>query len=301
MTSWMNSSTALKATVIATRAAARLSTRLSGRLAARLWFTPWRIPLNPRAAAKQAAWVESARRFELDIGEIRIRGFEGGSGPTVLLVHGWGDSARSIGAFLSPLANAGFRAVAVDLPGHGETSGGQTDALQIAAAVRAVADRTGPVHGVVAHSMGAHGTMLALRDGLSVEKVVLLAPAVLLDSAVGPFAEMLSLPPRAVAGLRGEIERRYGADVWANFAADGFVRNVHLPALILHDPDDGQVPFADARRLESVWRSARLEAVAGVGHTGILRNRQIVERVLAFLQGDPATRSLDRSLARSST
>ena len=299
MTFWTNSPTALRATWIATRAAARWSTRLSGRLAARLWFTPWRLPPSARAVAKQEAWLNEARPLQLDAGGLQVKGYEAGRGPAVLLVHGWGDSARNMGAFLSPLADAGYRAIAVDLPSHGATSGGQTDAPRIAAAIRGVANRIGPLHAVIAHSMGAHGTMVALRDGLSVERVFLLAPAVRLDSAVAPFAEMFSLPARAVTGLRAEIERRYGTNVWSEYAADRLVRDVRIPALILHDPDDHQVPFRDAQTLVRAWPSARLEEVPGVGHIGILRDPQVVARAIAFLEEKSAGSAPARALARS--
>lgn len=123
-----NSPFALKATLAATRLVAPLSSRLSGRVAARLWFTPWRLPLGERAVAKQNGWLKETHDLELDVDRWHLKGYEGGRGPVVLLVHGWGDSSRSMGAFVTPLIDAGFRVVAMDLPGHGSTSGGQTDA-----------------------------------------------------------------------------------------------------------------------------------------------------------------------------
>lgn len=297
MTPWRNTAPALRATWLATRLAARFSPRLSGRLATRLWFTPWRLPLSERAVAKQAGWLRRTRPLEIDLGDVRLKSYEAGRGPTVLLVHGWGDSARSMGAFVDPLTDAGFRVLAIDLPGHGQTSGGQTDALEMAAAIRAVAHSAGPLHGVVAHSMGAHATLLAMRDGLRAERALLISPAVFLDSAIGPFAAMFSLSDRTVDGLRAEIERRYGSDVWTDFAAIRFVKDLSIPALIVHDPDDPQVPFSDARALAATWKSARLEAAKDVGHTGILRDPSVVNRGVAFLRDDRSQEVISRTLA----
>ena len=295
MTPVANGPLALKATLGAVRLAAPVSSRLSGYLAARLWFTPWRLPLGERAVTKQDAWLTSTRPLEVEADGLLLKGYEGGSGPTVLLVHGWGDSSRSMGAFAKPLIDAGFRVVGMDMPGHGATSGGQTDALQIAAAVRALAQRVGPVHGVIAHSMGAYGTMLALHDGLAAEKVVLISPAVLLESAVAPFGEMFALSRKTIKGLRREIERRFGPSVWTDLAADRLVRDVDIPALIVHDPEDPQVPFVDTERLVRSWRTARVEPSADLGHTRILRSDTVIDRAVSYLTQDEGAASVLRA------
>jgi len=52
---------------------------------------------------------------------VTVRVAESGdaSAPTVLLVHGWGASMYMWRDWFAPLAAAGRRVVAVDLPGHG--------------------------------------------------------------------------------------------------------------------------------------------------------------------------------------
>ncbi|MEW6583682.1 MAG: alpha/beta fold hydrolase, partial [Actinomycetota bacterium] len=52
-----------------------------------------------------------------DDGGLAVR--EEGSGPAVVLVHGWAGSKETWGPFAAALADAGRRTVAVDLPGWG--------------------------------------------------------------------------------------------------------------------------------------------------------------------------------------
>ncbi len=52
---------------------------------------------------------------------IRMFYVEEGEGPLVLLCHGWPESHYSWRHQLGPIAEAGFRAVAVDLPGYGRS------------------------------------------------------------------------------------------------------------------------------------------------------------------------------------
>jgi pimeloyl-ACP methyl ester carboxylesterase len=182
--------------------------------------------------------------------------------------------------------------VAIDLPAHGASPGTQTDALKVAGALRAAADAAGGVDAVIAHSMGGHGTILALAEGLGARAAVLLAPAVRLEHGLEKFGPMFRLPPKAIEGLRATIERRYGRSIWSELAADNLVRRIDMPALIVHSDDDPQVDVADARLLTDAWPGARLQIVGGLGHNKIVREPQVVDAAIAFLDdtlGERAT------------
>lgn len=279
-----DSKLALRATWVATRLAAALSPRAAGPLAARLWFTPWRVPVGARGLARQEEWLKPTQSLTFDVDRRRLAGFTAGSGPAVLLVHGWGERAASLGAFVSPLVAAGYRVVGVDLPGHGASEGGRVDGFEIAAAIRAVGESAAGVRAVVAHSMGALTTLYAAGEGLAVDAFVLLAPAARLDSGLVTFGEMFSLPANAVTGLKQTIDRRYGADVWERISAPNIVRDLDVPALIVHDRDDPQVAFAEAEELHAAWPGSRFVTTESLGHGRILRDAKVIETALSFLK-----------------
>lgn len=101
----------------------------------------------------------------------------------LLLIHGWGASVYMWRDWFTPLAAAGFRPVAVDLPSHGLSDAPAEDAgyrvERLADAVRAVIDALGlESPDVVAQSMG--GTIaleLALEDPSRVGRLALVNPA----------------------------------------------------------------------------------------------------------------------------
>lgn len=287
MTKLLQSPAALRVTWAVAGAASRVSSRVAGRAAARLWFTPWPVPVSERALVKQNAWLQDAApvAFTTRSGH-RLSGFSSGEGPVVLLVHGWGEWATNLGAFVAPLRDAGYRVVGFDLPAHGSSSGVQTDGLLNAAAVREAAEAVGGVHGVIGHSMGAHATTLALHDGLEADRVVLLAPAVRLEHGVDAFKQTFGLTDRAVRGLRATIESRYGKTVWGDLAADKLARAVTTPALIIHDADDDQIALADGKMLARSWPGAILETTEGLGHGRIIRDPGVVGRACSFLTGE---------------
>ncbi|MFC4375367.1 alpha/beta fold hydrolase [Nocardia halotolerans] len=93
-----------------------------------------------------------------------LRGLAAGAGPTVLLLHAGGERSRVWDPVVSSLVAAGYRCVAFDLRGHGD-SGGQARtvapcAADIAAMVRA--EQSGCV--VVGASLGGLAAIVALAD-----------------------------------------------------------------------------------------------------------------------------------------
>lgn len=278
---------ALRLTWLGARLAAPMSRGLAGALAARLWFTPWQLT-SPRALEREATWLEGTEAFTLTTPYGRMAGFSAGSGPTVLLVHGWGDRAATLGAFIAPLVERGFRVIGVDLPAHGRSPGTQTNILEVSGTIRAAEEAAGPLHAVIAHSMGAASSAYALNEGLAPSRVAFLAPSVRLEHAVVHFQRLFALPPRAVEGLRLTIERRFGRDVWSELAVDNLVRDLDLPALIVHDRHDPQVAPADVELLAKTWRGARLVTTEGLGHVKIARDPGVVSEVVAFVAADSA-------------
>ena len=275
-----------------------VSPRLAGRLAARLWFTPPRR--NPRPV--KALGHISELTFTVD--GRPLWAFSAGEGDEiVLLVHGWGSSADRLAQFVGPLIEAGFRVVGVDLPGHGRNSARQTDPVELAGAVRAITEELGGVHAIVAHSMGAFATIIAMADGLEPQRVVFIAPLVRVESALRTFGKALNLPPRTARELERRLKRRFGENMLSDFALDRLAKDFDTTeALILHDPDDLEAPYQDAEALAAAWKTASLVEVSGLGHHGILRNGAVVNRTMRFINAERQhPESLDSLLPSSRT
>lgn len=276
-------SRSLKTAWVATRLAGRFSARLGGHFASKLWFTPWEVPITEKGRVKQAGWLEQTEPTSFFVSGREIKGFTAGAGPTVLLVHGWGEHGASLGGFIAPLVEAGYRVVGIDLPGHGATSRGRTDIFQLADAVWGVANELGGIRAVVAHSMGGYVTTVALSQGLPVESIVLIAPAINVKKALVKFGAMLELPRRSIDGLRAYIQRHFGPDVWDRLDVVSLARRFDVPALIFHDTDDPQVDLEDSQALSRAWSGARFKTTSGLGHSHILRDPDVLSATTRFL------------------
>lgn len=228
---------------------------------------------------------EKTHQFWVDADGRRISAYDFGSGgPTVLLAHGWGGTAAQLAGFVRPLLDAGFHVLAFDQPAHGASQGRRATVADFARATAAVAAKVDRVHGVIAHSLGATGAILALGRGLVADRVVALAPPVEMTFFARSFAAALGLPPRRIDGML----RRIAAEVGP---LDGFDLRRRAPALssralLIHDPRDREVPFAPAVELAAAWPGARLRRADRLGHRRLLADLGVIREAVAFLSMD---------------
>ncbi len=141
------------------------------------------VPLAPDAMYPAHDASATARWVTLADGE-RVRVVETGDkdAPPVVLLHGWGCSAYAWRYLTGPLADAGWRAIAIDLRGHGLSDRPSDPAKYTREAMIDHLAATLDVLGVgrapfVAHSMGGALAMgLALRTPDRVERLALFGP-----------------------------------------------------------------------------------------------------------------------------
>ncbi len=137
------------------------------------------VPSKPAAATPAQSAAPTTRHLDLPGG--RIAYDEVGEGPLVVMVPGLGDLRRSYRSFAPLLFQAGFRAVTVDLRGHGESSVGwdRYDAETAGQDLLALIDSlSGPAF-VVGNSFGAAAAVWAAAENPSaVAGLALLGPFV---------------------------------------------------------------------------------------------------------------------------
>lgn len=243
--------------------------RLARPALARLWLTPWVHP----SALHPVELPPGLRSWSLDVADRTLRGYTGGAGPTVVLVHGWAGRAADWRHLAIDLAAAGWRVVTPDLPAHGTTTGTTTTVFELSDALAAVLRRERPV-AVVAHSLGfpvlLHATRLALATPPA--SIVAVAPGRRMRHTLQRFAERSQLPPDLADELRRSMQRRFGADIWDALDADRQLPDLSAQGLVIHDADDADVAIADGEAVARQWPGATFVTTRGLGHRRILRD-----------------------------
>ena len=265
------------------------SPALAVRLFDRLWFSAPRTPASTEAQAV----LDAGEGHTFVVHGKRVQAWSWGSGPTVLLLHGWGGHAGQLHAFVAPLRTAGYRVVAFDAPAHGQSDpsrhgGRRVTFFEIADALRRVSTAFGPLHALIAHSGGCAVTGLALRDGWTAPaQIAFVAPYGLPSASIEPFGRAIGASDRVIDLFRTRTERRLGR-AWETFDLPTLPPLRELPPLLLvHDRGDREVPFAHGRAVADAWPRARVVATEGLGHRKLLRDPGVVADIVAFIGPPP--------------
>jgi pimeloyl-ACP methyl ester carboxylesterase len=234
---------------------------------------------------------DNAQRVPYASRWLRVWSF--GQGPTILFAHGWSGYAAQFDAWIEPLVAAGYRVVLFDAPAHGGSGGRRTNIMDMAGAIQQVAGLFGPAHAIVAHSFGAPATLFALRHGLKVDRLVLMAAPLSLTKFSLFVAHVLGLPLSVRGRMQRNMERRLQFR-WDEADTDkmleALVAERPLDVLLIHDRRDREVPFACAERIAEAVPNARLLATEGNGHTRLLRNSAVIAETADFLRASNETR-----------
>jgi len=211
-----------------------------------------------------------------------MKAWSWGTGPTVLLVHGWNGRATQLGGFVTPLVAGGYRVVAFDAPGHGDSPGNALSLPELASCIRQVADELGGIYGVIAHSLGGAATTLALSEGLEIERAVFVSPPADPREFLAIFGAALGITDEVRARVKERVERRLGTRM-ENMQATVLAPAMRVPLLVVHDRDDKEVPVRVGESVARAWPGADLIITEGLGHQRILRAETVTNVAVSFI------------------
>ena len=253
-------------------------------LAARLFATP---PRHGHTEAERAALAQ-ASRYHVSLGFQRLVAWRFGASdrPVVVASHGWGGRGAQFRAFVPVLLEAGYQVVVFDHAGHNESDGRESSLIHfidgLDAVVRDTESRGARVVALIGHSLGAAAIGAWLNRNRREMDVVLVAPPTSIERYSGHFARRLGIPEKVRRAMQERFERVLGRR-WSEFELPHAVAQVRARALVVHDVEDTDVPFAAGLALARAWPGAALEPTRGLGHRRVLRDPGVVRDALDFI------------------
>lgn len=251
---------------------------LAGAVAGRLFMTP----PHPRVSSRVAEILSKAEPLSIPWRGRALQAWSWGTGPTVLLVHGWGGYGAQLASFVPALESAGYRAVALDGPAHGKSPGRQTSLVEFADAVLRAAEEAGPLAGIVAHSFGSASTAIAISRGLRSGRVVFVGPASDAELATRRFAAVVGLPESGRRAMQSRLERKVGVQ-FEDLNIPRLAARLDVPLRVVHDRADPEVPWEEGSAIAAAWPGAELVTTQGLGHYRILHDPEVIRGAVEFL------------------
>lgn len=278
------------------RASSFLSPGLTGRLAFRLFCTPiGRTKLNRQSPAfrRTEALFARARMHQVTYGCGFIRSFtfepDGTPRGTVLMLHGWTGEAMAMSGLIEMMLERGFRVLAPDLPAHGGSSGRQLTFPLAIQALNALLRTEQPLAGIVAHSFGGSIGMAAIAGGIAAfpaittRRFVSIAAPSTMQAYGRQFSDMLGLTRRGHRAFEDQVHVIAGRPM-ESFSGREFLSQSQVPSLIIHAPDDKEIPYSDAEDLAAAGEHVRLMSAKGHGHRRILLAKEVHIAAADFIE-----------------
>lgn len=199
---------------------------------------------------------------------------------TVLVIHGWRNEMYWMLAHAQDLAKADYRAVLVDLRGHGGSTGkyityGARESADLVQVINALDKRSmidGKL-GVWGMSMGASIAIQLAGLDPRVEAVVAVAPYTnmrqIVPHFVRTFLPLSSIDKQRIETLiaRGAREAGFNPDRASALRA---IQQTDAPVLIVHGSKDWMVPAEHGEALHKADpEQSKLLVIDGDGHVGV--------------------------------
>ena len=257
---------------IAPRQAARLLVDLISRPGGQNPTQPWEL-----------AHGTDGKAIELRTG-LKARSW-GESGPLVLALHGWRGRTTQFRPLAAMLLERRMRTVALELPGHGTSSGDSATPRLIGELLLEIERITGPVHAAIGHSFGGAALGAALVYGFRPKRLVILSSPTRVSRIPIWVAKAAGLPPAAMNEFIKLLDRDAGRpsaelDLVAAAPKSG------VPGLLVHDIEDAVIPYSEAEALKNAWPGLKFMTTRGKGHRDILSAPEVLRTIVDFV--DPA-------------
>jgi len=253
---------------------------------------------------QDAVWAgPGALRHRVRVEDSRINWVEAGSGPPLILLHGYGGSARWWTRNMAALGSV-RRVYALDLPGFGRShlSGRFTFERTADLIASWIGERGIGGADVVAHSMGGQlAAILASRHPGLVRSLVLAAPAGipfeigLPGIALRAFRSRRGGDPKFTPIVVGGVMRAGPRILWQAVQQIRFIDvrehlgSITAPTLILWGEGDGLLTSDNGPILAAALPTARLHLVPGGRHNLMWEQAEIFNEVVTeFLAAQPA-------------
>ncbi|UTW62067.1 alpha/beta fold hydrolase [bacterium SCSIO 12741] len=202
--------------------------------------------------------------------------------PVALLMHGWSGRGLQFREMIAPLLEEGYQVVTFDAPGHGRSTGKESNIILFKDALLKIQQELGFIHLLIAHSLGGAASWYARVEGLEVGKMVSISTPSIPAQIIQEYLVRINASARTGKALEDHVENL----VDRSFESFGAYVNAPLapaiPTLLFHDLKDKEVSIRHLEKLQEVLPHAKSSLSDGLGHNRILKDAGIIRQIVSF-------------------
>lgn len=207
----------------------------------------------------------------------------GDEGPKVLLCHGWRSKSADFRRMIKSFVSQGYQVEAIDMRAHGNSQGRHTALPEFRDIIKMHIAKNGPYESIVAHSIGALASGIALSElgsTLHPKNFFILSAPPYVRYFFKDIVTDVGCNDAVYQSMCGLVKERYhqSIDYFDLRLKTNDLKqiNTHL----FYCEDDQIVPFEKGEALEEAWPHASFVHVKGLGHYKIMANDSIISYIL---------------------
>jgi dipeptidyl aminopeptidase/acylaminoacyl peptidase len=220
----------------------------------------------------------------------------GEKAPLIMLVHGWASGRPRMMRYVDPLYEAGYALFMFDVRSHGESDGVKStngkifrdDILAAVDYVKQRADVDAERIGILGHSFGGFGSILAIPRGLDVKAIVADSSPARISTIMKAAMDRFKLPSFPLASIlleigfyRAGIKRSERQEFDTVAALNARTQSV----LLIHSKNDDYIPISEMNyMLDHMDDKTDYLVVDTEGHRGSHGDAKFWGKVLAFYE-----------------
>jgi len=259
----------------------KISPFIASRFAARLFFTPYKYKIPEREKEMDLNSIQASIKVPSINREIVVYQY-GKSEKKILLIHGWSGTGTQMAVIAKELVKKGFSIISFDAPGHGKAPGKISMMPFFIEAIHHLEKTYGPFHAAIGHSLGGMSILKAVKDGVSIKKLVIIGTANSVTHITKDFAQNMQLNEKVAIKMKSYFDSKFGEDL-DNYSGAVSAEAVTIPTLVIHDEDDVDVHVSSAHEISKNLHNSQLLITKGLGHRKILGDSKVINKITTFI------------------
>lgn len=205
-----------------------------------------------------------------------------GTGKTILLNHGWGDTSKSFSHLINHYATLGFDVWCFDNVGHGHSHGNIAHIYSFISGLQTVIEHIEhrekkEIKTLIGHSMGAVAILNLSKRYLDKKKIVCISTPINFFELMFQKINSVGISDAFLGNLLERVSNGY-EESWQELHPCKNLQKVQSNAIFIHDTDDRFAPFVDLIATRNLIE-LNIKETSGLGHVRILNSPLTIELI----------------------
>ena len=259
----------------------KISTSLTVKFAKKLFATPIKYKI-PKREFEMDTNSEQELLFIPEISK-KIMVYKYGTGnKKALLVHGWSGRGTQLVKIADQLTEMGYTTISFDAPAHGKSPGSTTLMIEFIASILELERIHGKFDVAIGHSLGGMSVLNSIKQGLKVDKAIVIGSGDSIDDILHDFVNKLGLKPKVAELMKTSFEENF-QEKMEDYSGSNAAKDVDIPVLVIHDKDDEDVPYTASVNIDKTLKNSELLLTTSLGHRKVLGDEKVISKIKDFI------------------